>query len=87
MFLSSAAWLNNCVGFANHRYFFTYMLYTAIGSLFLIIFGVEIAYHIVWLGPEDGWVEVEPLHGHPVKYNLTGHIIPVVCCSHTQRQN
>lgn len=54
------------------------MLYTTIGSLFLILFGAEIAYHLVWLGPDDGWVEAEPLLGHPVAYNLTGHIIPMV---------
>lgn len=56
-----------------------YMLYTAIGCLFLILFGLEIAYHMVWLGPEEGWTEVEPLQGHPVAYNLTGHIVPMVC--------
>lgn len=72
------AWLNNCVGFANHRYFFMYMLYTAVGSLFLIIFGFEIAYSVLWLNEDDEWTETEPLEGHPITYNLTGHIVPIV---------
>lgn len=78
LLLYFVAWLNNCVGYANHRYFYMYMLYTSIGSMFLILFGLEIAYHIIWLGPDEGWVEVEPLEGHPVTYNLTGHIVPMV---------
>lgn len=70
---TETAWLNNCVGFGNHRYFFLYMLYTVTGSLFLIVFGIEIAYYYVWLGFDD-----EPLEGHPITYNSTGHIIPLV---------
>ncbi|XP_055317033.1 palmitoyltransferase ZDHHC16 [Sitodiplosis mosellana] len=70
-------WLNNCVGYANHRYFFTYMLYTVIGSLFLIMFGVEIAYNVLWLADDEEWSETEPLEGHPITYNLTGHIVPI----------
>lgn len=70
--------LNNCVGYANHRYFFMYMMYTVVGSLFLICFGVEIAYNVIWLSDEDEWTETEPLEGHPVTYNITGHIIPIV---------
>lgn len=53
------------------------MLYTVIGSLFLIIFGLEIAYNYLWVGPDEGWSETEPLVGHPVRYNISGHIIPV----------
>uniref|UniRef100_A0A1A9X411 Palmitoyltransferase n=1 Tax=Glossina brevipalpis TaxID=37001 RepID=A0A1A9X411_9MUSC len=70
-------WLSNCVGYGNHRYFFLYMLYTTIGSLFLIVFGLEIGYKYLWLEHTDNWTEVEPLEGHPVKINLSGHIIPV----------
>lgn len=70
-------WLNNCVGFANHRYFFLYMVYTTIGCIFLIIFGLEIGYNYLWLNEGEGWQETEPLQGHSVKYNLTGHIIPI----------
>lgn len=51
-----------------------YMLYTVIGSLFLILFGVEIAYDVLWIGEDDS----EPLEGHPVTYNLSGHIVPIV---------
>lgn len=53
-----------------------YMVYTVIGSLFLIVFGVEIAYNYVWLDLED-----PPLEGHPVTFNSTGHMIPVVVSS------
>lgn len=72
------AWLNNCVGYANHRYFFMYMLFTVVGSLFIILFGLGIAYELLWLDDE----EPEELIGHPINntlYNLTGHIVPVVC--------
>lgn len=55
-----------------------YMFYTTIGSLFLVLFGLELAYHYVWIGQDEGWQETEPLEGHPVTYNLTGHIIPLV---------
>ncbi|XP_037955971.1 palmitoyltransferase ZDHHC16-like [Teleopsis dalmanni] len=70
-------WLNNCVGYSNHRYFFLYMAYTTIGCLFLIVFGFEIGYNYLWLEHGDNWIETEPLIGQPVKFNLSGHIIPV----------
>lgn len=78
MTLPYVAWLNNCVGYANHRYFFMYMLYTVIGSLFLIMFGFEIAYSVLWLADDEEWTEIEPLVGHPITYNQTGHIVPIV---------
>lgn len=53
------------------------MLYTVVGSLFLILFGLEIAYNVLWLG-DDEWTETEPLEGHPITYNSTGHIVPIV---------
>lgn len=74
-----SAWLNNCVGYANHRYFFLYMLYTTVGVLFIIVFGFELGYNVLIVGDGEGWNEIEPLHGHPVRFNLSGHIIPVVC--------
>lgn len=52
------------------------MIYTVMGSLFIIIFGIEIGY-TAWMGESGGWIETEPLQGHPVRFNLTGHIIPV----------
>ena len=70
--------LNNCVGFGNHRYFFLYMVYTAIGTLFIITFGIEIGYSVLIVGEDLAWTETEPLKGHPVKFNLSGHIIAVV---------
>lgn len=77
------AWLNNCVGYANHRYFVMYMAYTTLGTLFLIVFGIEIAFNAVFTGDGDGWLETEPLEGHPIRFNLSGHIVAVVnvfCC-------
>lgn len=53
------------------------MLYTVMGCLFLIIFGFEIAYNVIWLNDEE-WTETEPLVGNVVTYNLTGHIVPIV---------
>lgn len=55
-----------------------YMMYTVLGSLFLIVFGVELAYTVLWIGEDEDWIESEPLEGHPITYNLTGHIVPVV---------
>lgn len=37
-------WLNNCIGHYNHRYFFMYMVYMVGGVLFIMLFGVEIAW-------------------------------------------
>ncbi|KAJ6640315.1 Palmitoyltransferase ZDHHC16 [Pseudolycoriella hygida] len=70
-------WLNNCVGYGNHRYFILYMVYTTIGTLFIILFGAEIGYNALWMGDGEGWLETEPLEGHPIRFNLSGHIIPV----------
>lgn len=72
-------WLNQCIGHFNHRYFFLYMIYTVIGVFFVMLFGIGIGYEVLWLGDGGGWQEVEEekLQGSPVKFNLTGHIIPV----------
>lgn len=66
------------MGYGNHRYFVMYMLYTALGTLFILLFGIEIGYNALWLGDGEGWSETEPLEGHPIRFNLSGHIIPVV---------
>lgn len=55
------------------------MFYTVLGTLFLIIFGIEIGINALFLGDGEGWLETEPLEGHPIRFNLSGHIIPVVC--------
>ncbi|GLH07087.1 Palmitoyltransferase Hip14 [Gryllus bimaculatus] len=65
-------WLNNCVGHSNHRYFFLYMVYVVAGVLFLMVFGVQLAYEEVWLAEE----EEPPIEGHPVRVNDT-MLIPV----------
>lgn len=70
------AWLNNCVGHWNHRYFYTYMAWMCIGVIFVIIFGVEILYAEFFSNSLDE-DEVE-LEGHPVHINTSGAIIPVV---------
>lgn len=49
------------------------MLFTVVGSLFIILFGLGIAYELLWLDDEENELE-----GHPIMYNLTGHIVPVV---------
>lgn len=71
------AFLNQCVGHYNHRYFFLYMANTVIGVIFIILFGIEIGYNILWLGEDVGWEEKEKLEGSLVRYNLSGHLIPV----------
>jgi len=43
----------------------------------VMLFGIEIGYEVLWLGDGGGWQEVEALQGSPVKFNLSGHIIPV----------
>jgi len=37
-------WLNNCVGHANHKHFFLYMAFTLSGCLFVMVFGLVIAW-------------------------------------------
>lgn len=75
MSLAVLAWLNNCVGFRNHRYFFLYMAYMVIGVLFIIICGFDLAYTSIWLAHQDS--DEPELEGHPVKFNKTGALIPV----------
>lgn len=70
-------WLNQCIGHHNHRYFFLYMIYTVIGVSFVMLFGIEIGYEVLLIGDGGGWQEVEELQGSPVKFNLSGHVIPV----------
>ncbi|XP_018343913.1 PREDICTED: probable palmitoyltransferase ZDHHC16 isoform X1 [Trachymyrmex septentrionalis] len=63
-------WLNNCVGHYNHRHFFLYMVYTVVGVMFIMIFGVQLAY-------EEFFPDQEPeLDGHPVRLN-NSEIIPM----------
>lgn len=71
-------WLNNCVGFHNHRYFFLYMFYMLIGVVFVMIFGADIAYATFF-------AESDELEGHPVKINnQTGALIPIIDPHETQ---
>jgi palmitoyltransferase len=53
------------------------MAYTSIGCLFIIIFGVEIGLNAIFWSDGGGWNELEALQGQPVRFNLSGHIIPV----------
>lgn len=55
-----------------------YMCYTALGTLYLIVFGIEIGYDAVFMGDGEGWIETEPLEGHPIRFDITGRIFPVV---------
>lgn len=71
-------WLSNCVGFYNHRYFFMYMAWTCIGIIYICSFGVGLAYDVLWkYSGEEAWTPDEDLVGHPVRFNLSGHAIPV----------
>ncbi|XP_065224703.1 palmitoyltransferase ZDHHC16B [Planococcus citri] len=63
-------WLNNCVGHFNRRYFFMFMVYIEISVLFLITFGVEIAYNEVWLHFMSSGEE-QDLYGYPVQVNTS----------------
>lgn len=54
-----------------------YMLYTVSGSIFLILFGLPLAYDVLWIGDDESWTETEPLVGHPITINRTGHIIAI----------
>lgn len=38
------AWLNNCVGHFNHRYFFMFCIYAWCGVIFVMLFGIPVAY-------------------------------------------
>ncbi|XP_066246563.1 palmitoyltransferase ZDHHC16B [Euwallacea similis] len=69
-------WLNNCVGFKNHRYFYFYMVYMVLGVTYLIFFGWDIAYDVIYLG-KDASDDDGELEGHSVKINKSGAIIPV----------
>lgn len=73
-------WLSNCVGYRNHRYFFLYMAYTTLGVIFICVFGIKIGYEGLWkYADEEAWTEGENEHlvGHSVRFNLTGHAVPV----------
>ncbi|KAL0269883.1 UNVERIFIED_CONTAM: hypothetical protein PYX00_007470 [Menopon gallinae] len=62
-------WLNNCVGHYNHRYFFMYMVYMTLGTIFIIVCGVELAYDVVYIGKSFDSDGEEELIGHPVRFN------------------
>ncbi|XP_014208446.1 palmitoyltransferase ZDHHC16A [Copidosoma floridanum] len=64
-------WLNNCVGHFNHRYFFQYMVFTVLGIIFIIVFGIQLAYEEFFLSPEP------ELEGHPVRIINNSELVPV----------
>ncbi|CAF4744520.1 unnamed protein product [Pieris macdunnoughi] len=72
-------WLNNCVGYYNARYFYLYMVYMVAGICFLIIFGIDIGYQVLWVYDGDSTpIKDEPdLFGHPLKLNKSGVLVPV----------
>jgi len=63
-------WLNNCVGHFNHRYFFLFSLYTWIGTLFVAVFGVPIAYE-EYFGPNKYYKDESPTTSipHNIEYS------------------
>jgi hypothetical protein len=52
------------------------MVYMVLGVLFVILCGVDIAYSSIFLATDDP--DEPELEGHPVKFNKTGALIPVV---------
>lgn len=48
-----------------------------VGVLFVIVFGFDIGYSALWTAADD--LNEPELEGHPVKFNKTGALIPVVC--------
>lgn len=46
------------------------------GVLFVMMSGVDLAYSALWLSSDDS--DEPELEGHPVKFNKTGALIPVV---------
>lgn len=42
-----------------------------------MLFGIDIGYQVLWLGDGGGWQEEDELKGSPVRFNLSGFIIPV----------
>lgn len=52
------------------------MVYMVIGVLFVIICGFDLAYTTIWLALDES--DEPELEGHPVKFNKTGALIPVV---------
>lgn len=55
-----------------------YMLWTCIGIAYICLFGVGIAYEVLWkYSGEEAWTPDEDLVGHPVRFNLSGHAIAV----------
>lgn len=77
MFDHHCPWLNQCIGHHNRRHFFLYMIYTVVGVFFVMLFGIGIGYEVLLVGDGGGWQESEELQGSPVRFNLSGHIIPV----------
>lgn len=67
--------MNQCIGHRNHRYFFLFMVYTVAGVIFIMVFGIGIAYDVLW--QDVAWQENEHLKGALVRYNLSGHIFLV----------
>lgn len=56
------------------------MVYTVIGVFFVVLCGFEIAYTAIMLTNEE--IDEPELEGHPVKFNKTGALIPVVKKKH-----
>lgn len=46
-------WMNHCVGHWNHRYFYMFMVYTLLGSVFLLAIGYRTAYSVVFANPGE----------------------------------
>lgn len=59
-----------------------YMAYMVAGVFFIILCGFDLAYTELWLHTD---LEPEP-EGHPVKFNRSGALIPVVLAHQAHHQ-
>ncbi|XP_050684214.1 palmitoyltransferase ZDHHC16 isoform X2 [Leptidea sinapis] len=74
-------WLNNCVGYFNARYFFLYMVYMVAGVTFLIVFGIDIGYQVLWVN--DSPVKDSALYDE-INFPRQ-HILPTPLITEAQR--
>ena len=40
-------WINNCVGFHNHKYFYLFVFYAALGCVYIILLYASTLYHLI----------------------------------------
>lgn len=67
---SNSAWLNNCVGHFNHRYFFSFCLFMTLGCVYCSISGRNLfldaynALEVRWLDSHNTVESLSHMHSH-----------------------